>query len=639
MGKLQILLVSKDPNLFKLFSTIFKKGSPSLHLFEDTQNAINFYKDDQIGNTIVILDESLNDTTLKTLITYILSFNNKEKIIFLSSTPFDSICKNKVSSQIAYYIDKDYLTSHVNKFSQILEYYIQKICTSKQKNLDSKEKNKKINSTASELRLRFQEVSNSMEKLRKENQLLFQTKEQLQVTNQHLLSVNKKLIENEKKLRETNRTLKERITELDFLYEISELMDKKSVSIEDTFQNMAKLISTSWSYPHIRKKVVDSITNKINTLADQAEEKEKVIASEKKYRTVTENINDIIWVMDLNLHLTYISPSITSILHYTVEEAKTKTFDHFLSTSSFSDFSRISNEALTSHHLATKNNMDNSSRKFDCQLVRKDNSVIWNEINMALMCDSEDMPVGFLAVSRDITERKKAEEEEKFYNSLLRHNISNKNQILLGYLKLLSETQLSAVQKEYLETALQATQDSNEVIHQVNKLEKIKSDYALSDIYLDPLLKKTLKNYAQLAKEKGIEIKYTLKKIRVKANQLISDVFSNIIHNVLIHSQCSILTISIEIENGFCKISFVDDGKGIPDQLKENIFTKGIKGKESTGMGIGLFIVKKIIESYHGTVEVMNRTEHDGTTGTIVNLYIPKSEDNTSFIVIHDREE
>ena len=636
MGKLQVLLVSKDPNMYKLFSSVFRKGSPSLHLFEDTQNAFNFYKENKIGNTIVILDESINATKLQILINDLLAFHSEEQIIFLSAAPLDSICKNKVSSKITYYIDKDYLTSNLSKFPQIINYYIKKISTIKQKKVENHKKDKKVKGALQELKLSHQELITSMETLQKENQLLSQTQENLQATNQQLLAVNKKLIENEKKLQDTNRELKEKITELDFLYELSEVIDKKGASIEDILQKMAKLLSSSWDYPLIRKKIVQSITKKINILADQTAEKEKVLASEKKYRTLTENVNDIIWAMDLSLNLTYISPSITSILGYTVKEAKAKTFDNFLSPSSFRDFSDITNEELTYHQLNTTNNTCKPYRKFDCELVHKNNSTVWNEINITLTCDSEDTPTGFLVVSRDITYRKKAEEEAKFYNSLLRHNISNKNQILLGYLKLLNETQLSKVQKEYLETALQATQESNEVIHQVNKLEKIKSDYVLFNISIDPILQKTIKNYSQLAKEKDIEIIYSSKKIRVKANRLLSDAFSNIIHNALIHSQCNILTISTEINNGFCKISFVDDGKGIPDHLKENIFTRGTKGKESTGMGIGLFIVKKIIESYHGTVEIINRSAHDYIRGTILNIYIPKAKENNSSIIIDD---
>ena len=165
MSKLQVLLVSKVPNLFKLFSSIFRKGLPSLHLFEDTQNAINFYKENQSGDKIVILDESIKGTNLQLLINDILAFNTEEKIIFLSSAPLDSICQNKVSANIAYYIDKDYLTSHLNKFPKIIDYYIQKIFTIKQKKLESKEKEKTIDGTVQELKLKYHELVNSIDSL------------------------------------------------------------------------------------------------------------------------------------------------------------------------------------------------------------------------------------------------------------------------------------------------------------------------------------------------------------------------------------------------------------------------------------------------------------------------------------------
>uniref|UniRef100_A0A7C4S8U7 histidine kinase n=1 Tax=Geoglobus ahangari TaxID=113653 RepID=A0A7C4S8U7_9EURY len=79
---------------------------------------------------------------------------------------------------------------------------------------------------------------------------------------------------------------------------------------------------------------------------------------------------------------------------------------------------------------------------------------------------------------------------------------------------------------------------------------------------------------------------------------------SNIIENALRHSGTDKIDIEIRGNEDYCEIRIADYGKGIPDDLKEKIFEKGFRYGESANTGLGLYIVKKIIERMGGEVQI-----------------------------------
>lgn len=86
---------------------------------------------------------------------------------------------------------------------------------------------------------------------------------------------------------------------------------------------------------------------------------------------------------------------------------------------------------------------------------------------------------------------------------------------------------------------------------------------------------------------------------KVFANQGIFSVFDNLVSNAVKHGGASEVRITItEKQKVIVKVE--DNGKGIPDRILKGIFEKGFTtGK---GSGLGLYIVRKLIESYGGDI-------------------------------------
>ena len=133
-------------------------------------------------------------------------------------------------------------------------------------------------------------------------------------------------------------------------------------------------------------------------------------------------------------------------------------------------------------------------------------------------------------------------------------------------------------------------------------------------------------------KELKIEVDSFSEQIKVKGNDLLFDVFENIIINAIKYTNHEIVELLVRVSkftyqgSKYIKIEFIDEGMGIPDKKKENIFKAGFRTKkEIRGMGLGLSLVKNIILSYEGKIWVENRVEGNYSKGSNFVLLIPES--------------
>jgi len=217
----------------------------------------------------------------------------------------------------------------------------------------------------------------------------------------------------------------------------------------------------------------------------------------------------------------------------------------------------------------------------------------------------------YQGIIRDVTPLKEAKRQLDMYNSLLRHDISNRNQITLGCLELLMEEDMDEEKKELIKRAYEHLSQAQQLLQKlaiVNKVEKIK----LKERDLKKVLKNSIERYEYYAKEKGIKIVADINEGCVMADELLENVFSNLIENAIAHSGCKKIEIKTREEGDETVITIADDGKGIPEELAGKIFEWGVKGEKSKGSGFGLHLVKKIVEGYGG--RIILKEYRNGTT-------------------------
>jgi len=139
--------------------------------------------------------------------------------------------------------------------------------------------------------------------------------------------------------------------------------------------------------------------------------------TEEKYRLIADNVKDVIWTMDLNLNLTYISPSVYDLGGYKAEEVLKKSIQEFMTPDSFSLVTKLFKKEISPKNLRDKNH--NPVISIEIEQYHKDGYIVPVEVKMNLLRDSSGKPIQILGINRNITERKKSEthlreSEEKY---------------------------------------------------------------------------------------------------------------------------------------------------------------------------------------------------------------------------------
>jgi len=150
--------------------------------------------------------------------------------------------------------------------------------------------------------------------------------------------------------------------------------------------------------------------------------------SENRYRLLADNVTDVIFITDLNLRFTYVSPSVISMLGYSAEEVVLKRLEEFLAPSSV----EVAKKAL-GEEMGIENNQGKGffrSRVLELEIISKDGSSKWAEVKTTFLRDSNERPTSILGICRDLTERMEAEAALIQTNERLQYLLSSTSAVI-----------------------------------------------------------------------------------------------------------------------------------------------------------------------------------------------------------------
>ncbi|MBD3306174.1 PAS domain S-box protein [candidate division KSB3 bacterium] len=134
---------------------------------------------------------------------------------------------------------------------------------------------------------------------------------------------------------------------------------------------------------------------------------QRLAASERQYRLLADHATDMIWTMDTRHRYTYISPSVKHLLGYSPEELFELPLQKRFTPESFATAQHLMAERQKNWRNGIPDNQPNC---FELEQIRKDGSTVWTEVISNPILDEQGQPLGIVGITRDITDRKKAEE-------------------------------------------------------------------------------------------------------------------------------------------------------------------------------------------------------------------------------------
>ena len=165
-------------------------------------------------------------------------------------------------------------------------------------------------------------------------------------------------------------------------------------------------------------------------ITDRKRAEETLKKSERQYRLLADNIHDVIFVMDMNLNYSYLSPSVKLLRGYEPEEAMKQTPAQTVTPSSLNLALGILSEVM---ELEKSEHRDiYVSRTFQVEMSRKDGTSVWTEVKASLIRDENQRAIGIMGVTRDITDRKQSEDELQKTLGRLRKSIDTTIGVLVS---------------------------------------------------------------------------------------------------------------------------------------------------------------------------------------------------------------
>ncbi|AZH24141.1 PAS domain-containing protein [Haloplanus aerogenes] len=247
---------------------------------------------------------------------------------------------------------------------------------------------------------------------------------------------------------------------------------------------------------------------------------------------------------------------------------------------------------------------------------RRNGEEFWNQVTIAPIYDEDDEPSHYVGFQQDVTDRKEAEEALEterdrlaLLNQIVRHDIRNDMAVALGWGGELTD-RIPEEDVAAFERVMTAATHTKELTEAVGDLAKILGtiDPELEPIGLDDILGKEIErvrsNFDYRSEEIEIRGDDDLPDVDVLATSILSSVFGNLLDNAVFHNDKADIEIDVDVtvREETAVVRIADNGPGIPDSRKREVFGRGEKGLESPGSGLGLYLVDNLVETYGGRV-------------------------------------
>jgi signal transduction histidine kinase/CheY-like chemotaxis protein len=274
--------------------------------------------------------------------------------------------------------------------------------------------------------------------------------------------------------------------------------------------------------------------------------------------------------------------------------------------------------------------LQHASASYEFRIVLPDGRVRWLASRSAPVSDASGKPVRRIGVNWDVTDARTAEAVRQQRELALResqakskflarmsHELRTPLNAVLGFTQLMLQDHAgvydAALRRQWLETIESAGQHLLSLINDVLELTSVEGGevpLAQGTVPLAPLVAETLPLLAPLIRDSGVEVRQAEVDLAVRADPIrLRQVLLNLISNgVKYNRPGGHVQLSAARQGGWVALRVADSGRGLNEEQLRHLFEPfnrlGNEGGNVEGTGIGLVIVKSLVERMGGSIAV-----------------------------------
>jgi PAS domain S-box-containing protein len=348
--------------------------------------------------------------------------------------------------------------------------------------------------------------------------------------------------------------------------------------------------------------------------------------SEERYKSLIENAEDIIFTVDLEGKIGSINKHGLQFFRKNENEI----LGHSLSDIFVPDGLILM--------LNIKNIIKTGESRQIIHRVILNNREFWFNTNLRGLIDEKGNIYSVLGIARDITDRKKIEEQSYYTEKLaslgtlaagVAHEINNPLAVILGFTDILLE-KLPQDSQEYdiLKTIEKQATNAKRIVENLLSFVRHK-EHKEQLVNINECIETVIDVMNNTIAINNIEVKKNLQEklpfVKGDAGEL-QQVFFNIINNAIyVMKGGGLLTISTRYDGEWVEICISDTGCGIPKEHRQRIFDPFFTTKEvGKGTGLGLWVSYNIIKKHNGIISFETKTKEESEeTGTKFIIKLP----------------
>lgn len=233
-----------------------------------------------------------------------------------------------------------------------------------------------------------------------------------------------------------------------------------------------------------------------------------------------------------------------------------------------------------------------------------------------------------LRESRELLEKRT--EQIEFFNSVLRHDLLNGMMVVQGHTDQLRD-EVDGPAAEHVETIDDWGRDITELAQKVRSVTRTLTgedpvELSVVDVgaAIDEKAAKLTSGYDDVTIDVDAD---TTAVPAVWADDLLSAVIENLLSNAIEHNDTDDpeITVDVTVDSETVSVRIADNGPGIPDEMKDQIFDEWVTSDESGSIGFGLYFVRVMVDRYGGDIWFEDRTDGEGSRGAVAVLRLPKA--------------